>query len=49
VGLTCALFQPAGGTYEKAGVSDGLDQPGLPMSEELQRFARVPLVYLSAI
>jgi CubicO group peptidase (beta-lactamase class C family) len=44
-GLTYALFQPAGGTYEKAGVSDGLDQPGLPMSDELERLARAPLLY----
>lgn len=43
-GLTYGLFQPAGGPYEKAGVSDGLDQPGLSMSEELERLASVPLV-----
>lgn len=44
-GLTYGLFQPAGGPYEKAGVSDGLAEPGLPMSEELKRLARVPLGY----
>lgn len=44
-GLTYRLLQPAGGTYERAGVSDGLDQPGLSMSEELERLASVPLVY----
>jgi CubicO group peptidase (beta-lactamase class C family) len=44
-GLTYALLQPASGSYQTAGVSDGLDQPGLPMSEELGRLASVPLVY----
>ena len=44
-GLTYALLQPAGGTYETAGVSDGIAEPGLPMAEELQRLARVPLEY----
>jgi CubicO group peptidase (beta-lactamase class C family) len=44
-GLTYAMFQPEGGTYERAGISDGLDQPGLSMSEELERLARVPLVF----
>ena len=43
-GLTYGLLQPAGGTYEKAGVSDGLDQPGLSMREELERIASVPLI-----
>ena len=44
-GLTYRMLQPEGGPYEKAGVSDGLDQPGLAMSEELDRLARVPLIY----
>lgn len=44
-GLTYAMFQPEGGTYESAGISDGLDQPGLSMSAELERLARVPLVF----
>ena len=44
-GLTYAMFQPEGGTYERAGISDGLDQSGLSMSEELERLARVPLVF----
>jgi len=43
-GLTYAMFQPEGGTYERAGISDGLDRPGLSMSEELERLSRVPLV-----
>jgi CubicO group peptidase (beta-lactamase class C family) len=45
-GLTYAMLQPSGGTYEKAGISDGLDQPGLSMRDELERLARVPLVFL---
>jgi CubicO group peptidase (beta-lactamase class C family) len=44
-GLDYGMLQPAGGTYEKANISDGLDQPGLSMNEELERLARVPLVY----
>jgi CubicO group peptidase (beta-lactamase class C family) len=44
-GLTYAMLQPEGGTYESAGVSDGLDHPGLSMSEQLERLARVPLVF----
>jgi CubicO group peptidase (beta-lactamase class C family) len=44
-GLTYRLMQPLGATYESAGVSDGLDQPGLTMEEELKRLASAPLVY----
>ena len=44
-GLTYAMFQPEGGTYERAGISDGLDQPGLSMGEELERLAAVPLIF----
>lgn len=44
-GLTYALFQPSDGTYATAGVSDGLDQPGLSIAEELERLASVPLLY----
>ena len=44
-GLTYAMFQPNGGTYESAGISDGLDRSGLSISEELERLARVPLVF----
>jgi len=44
-GLTYSMLQPEGGTYEKAGVSDGLDRSGLSMREELERLARVPLIY----
>jgi CubicO group peptidase (beta-lactamase class C family) len=44
-GLTYSIFQPAGGPYEAAGVSDGIDQPGLSMAEQLKRLASVPLSY----
>jgi CubicO group peptidase (beta-lactamase class C family) len=44
-GLTYGIFQPPNGAYESAGVSDGLDQPGLSMDEELKRLAMVPLSY----
>lgn len=44
-GLTYGLFQPAGGPYDKAGVSDGLAEPGLSIAEELTRLARIPLEY----
>lgn len=44
-GLSYGMLQPAGGAYEQAGISDGLAEPGLSMSEELARLARVPLEY----
>ena len=44
-GLKYGFNEPADGPYHRAGVSDGLDQPGLPMSEELRRLASVPLAY----
>jgi len=44
-GLTYGMFQPAGGPYDEAGVSDGLAEPGLTMAEELTRLARIPLEY----
>ncbi len=44
-GLSYGIFQPDDGPYARAGVSDGLDQPGLPMDEELRRLAGVPLFY----
>lgn len=44
-GLTYGLFQPTDGPYHRAGVSDGLSEPGLAMAEELARLASVPLAY----
>ena len=45
-GLDYGFRQAAGGTYHRAGVSDGLDQPGLSMAENLRRIASVPLAYV---
>ncbi|MEP6548780.1 MAG: serine hydrolase domain-containing protein [Gammaproteobacteria bacterium] len=42
-GLSYSFFQPSGGPYERAGVSDGLAEPGLSLDEELRRLASVPL------
>jgi CubicO group peptidase (beta-lactamase class C family) len=43
-GLTYGLFEPQGkGPYHSAGVSDGMDQPGLSLEENLRRIASVPL------
>jgi CubicO group peptidase (beta-lactamase class C family) len=43
-GLTYGIFEPNGvGPYHRAGVSDGMDQPGLSAAENLARIASVPL------
>lgn len=42
-GLDYGFRQPADGPYLLADVSDGLDQPGLSMAENLSRIASVPL------
>jgi CubicO group peptidase (beta-lactamase class C family) len=44
-GLDYGFFQPDDGPYRRAGVSDGLAEPGLSMAEELRRLASVPLSY----
>lgn len=44
-GLSYAHFQPVDGPYFMHGVSDGLDQPGLSMEEELRRLQEAPLFY----
>lgn len=44
-GLSYGFRQPADGPYHRAGVSDGLDQPGLSMADNLDRIASVPLSY----
>ncbi|MCB1353514.1 MAG: beta-lactamase family protein [Rhodobacteraceae bacterium] len=38
-------FLKRGGSYEALGISDGLDQPGLSMAENLARLARAPLAF----
>ncbi|SDL55070.1 CubicO group peptidase, beta-lactamase class C family [Paenibacillus sp. OK060] len=44
-GLTYRFFQENGGTYELAGVSDGMDIAGITLEENLQRIASAPLLY----
>lgn len=45
-GLSYGFRQTADGPYHRAGISDGLDQPGLSMAENLRRIASVPLSYV---
>ena len=42
-GLSYAFQEEADGPYHQANVSDGLDQPGLSLAENLKRLASVPL------
>lgn len=44
-GLSYGFLQPRHGPYSRAGVSDGLDQPGLAMAENLRRIGSAPLSY----
>jgi CubicO group peptidase (beta-lactamase class C family) len=44
-GLSYGFMQPPDGPYHRAGVSDGLDAPGLAMADELARIARAGLSY----
>lgn len=44
-GLTYGFLQPPGGAYAKAGVSDGLDRPGVTLEENLRRLASAPLAF----
>lgn len=44
-GLSYGFMQPPGNAYERAGVSDGLDQPELTLAENLARLASVPLLH----
>jgi len=43
-GLDYRLQQPPDGPYARAGVSDGFDQPGLSLEENIRRIASAPLV-----
>jgi len=45
-GLSYNFFQPVDGPYQRAGVSDGLAEPGLSLEEELRRLATVPLSHV---
>lgn len=44
-GLDYRFNQPDGEAYHQLGVSDGLDQPGLALSANLERLAQAPLVF----
>jgi CubicO group peptidase (beta-lactamase class C family) len=44
-GLSYAFKEEADGPYHRANVSDGLDQPGLSITENLKRLASVPLLF----
>ena len=44
-GLAYGFLEPEDGPYHRANVSDGLDQPGLSIDENLRRIASVPLAY----
>ncbi|WP_257449341.1 serine hydrolase domain-containing protein [Archangium lipolyticum] len=44
-GLTYAFREPEHGPYHRARVSNGLDEPGLSMEENLRRIASAPLSY----
>ena len=43
-GLDYRFQQPADGPYARANVSDGFDQPGLSLQENIRRIASAPLV-----
>lgn len=42
-GLGYGFQEPADGPYHRLGISDGLDQPGLSIEENLRRLAAAPL------
>jgi CubicO group peptidase (beta-lactamase class C family) len=44
-GLNYPFNEPEDGAYHRAGVSNGFDQPGLSIEENLQRIASAPLLY----
>jgi CubicO group peptidase (beta-lactamase class C family) len=44
-GLGYGFQQPPGNAYQLGGISDGLDRPGIDLSENLRRLARLPLLF----
>ncbi|RON04009.1 esterase [Pseudomonas brassicacearum] len=44
-GLSYGFEQPPGNAYERAGVCDGLAHSGISLAENLQRLARLPLLF----
>lgn len=45
-GLDYGFFQPPGGPYARAGVSDGMDASRVSLQDNLRRLATVPLAYM---
>lgn len=44
-GLSYRFFESPGSAYHTLNVSDGMDQPGLSLSENLQRLGQAPLAF----
>jgi CubicO group peptidase (beta-lactamase class C family) len=44
-GLSYGFFEPEGGPLAQAGVSDGMDRSDLTLFDNIQRIARVPLIF----
>jgi CubicO group peptidase (beta-lactamase class C family) len=44
-GLAYGFVEPSDGPYHRANISDGLDQPGLSIEDNLKRLASVPLKF----
>ncbi|HTN82361.1 MAG TPA: serine hydrolase domain-containing protein, partial [Sorangium sp.] len=44
-GLNYTFMEPPDGPYHRERVSDGLDQPGLSLEENLARIAKAPLLF----
>lgn len=44
-GLSYGFLEPAGSAYHRLKVSDGLDQPGLSLHDNLSRLAAAPLAF----
>lgn len=44
-GLSYRFLEPGGGAYHRLDVSDGLDQPGRAMEDNLRRLVQAPLVF----
>jgi CubicO group peptidase (beta-lactamase class C family) len=42
-GLSYGFLQPGEGAYRQAGISDGVDRPGIGLDENLRRIATLPL------
>lgn len=44
-GLAYRMSEPEDGPYHRAGVSEGMDEPGLSIEENLRRIASAPLLF----